>query len=132
MALPENGNKYKQLRKTLEALLRRLGLRNEHHFADRFSARESLKRLLDLTEGEGAVSEHPQFALPDQAQEVRDILCDLLRIHRRKVEADQALVAANQLLDVLRRERVVDVAGAEEDDAAERSQQLEAFASDFP
>jgi hypothetical protein len=87
--------------------------------------------FLTSTSGKVVFANSFDSALRDQFQEFRNTLSNLLRPKGGNIETNQELVLVNQLLDLLGRNRVVNVLGPEENYTSERSDQFEALAPHF-
>src|SRR5712691_12906143 len=89
------------------------------------------RRLSSLqSEGRGSW-QTTHLSLRDQPKERWDTFRDLFGLQRWNVEAHHRLVLVDQLLHLLRRNRVMDIPGPEHDYTAERRQEFEALVSHF-
>src|SRR5690349_19728326 len=73
----------------------------------------------------------PDSASSDQVEQIGNTTGNLLAPQSRKVERNQRSIAIDQLTHLVWRDRIVNVSGAEHDQAPEGREKLEAFGSDL-
>src|SRR5713226_70111 len=83
--------------------------RHEHDFSNRLPARQRLECHSNIGERKHMIGDNLHLVAREEVKQTRDCVREVFGPQRWKIESDDRLISVDQLLNLLRRQRVMDI-----------------------